>query len=239
VDAASDDPAWTHAQRGVDLDPQRAARVVRFSRLYIRTTPLSEGWPLVSGREPVEEERPTAQDQGRRDLGPRQSSTMARRTRPAQQPAAGLVNILLLWDTPDRLPGCRQLRLQHGPALPYSAPQGVVARHHALSCSRRVRKAWRASATPRSYWRPIVSLEVKPVGERSAGNPRAAFDERGRETESRHAGLRRRRERAVRVHRKPTTTAPTAPVLASTTQSSRSVENSRSRPGRCRRRTLT
>jgi hypothetical protein len=40
-------------------------------------------------------------------------------------------------------------------------------------------------------------------------------DERGRETELRQAGLRRRRERAVRVHRKPTTTAP---VLDSTTQ---------------------
>ena len=28
----------------------------------------------------------------------------------------------------------------------------------------------------------IVGFAVKPVGERSAGNPHAAFDERGRET---------------------------------------------------------
>ncbi len=28
----------------------------------------------------------------------------------------------------------------------------------------------------------IVGRAVKPVGERSAGNPHAAFDERGRET---------------------------------------------------------
>jgi hypothetical protein len=28
----------------------------------------------------------------------------------------------------------------------------------------------------------VVSIAVKPVGERSAGNPHAAFDERGRET---------------------------------------------------------
>jgi hypothetical protein len=28
----------------------------------------------------------------------------------------------------------------------------------------------------------IVGVAVKPVGERSAGNPHAAFDERGRET---------------------------------------------------------
>lgn len=57
---------------------------------------------------------------------------------------------------------------------------------------------------------------MKPVGERSAGNPHAAFDERGRETESRQAGLRRRRESAALSHRKSTTTAP---VLDSTESS--------------------
>ena len=63
-------------------------------------------------------------------------------------------------------------------------------------------------AVPQGEGEIVVSPQVKPVGERSAGNPHATFDERGRETESWQAGLRRRRERAVRGHRKPTTTAP-------------------------------
>ena len=40
-----------------------------------------------------------------------------------------------------------------------------------------------------------------------AGNPHVRFDERGGETGSRPAGLRRRRESAGHRHRKPTATA--------------------------------
>ena len=55
---------------------------------------------------------------------------------------------------------------------------------------------------------PAVCLEVKSVGKPDAGNPHVRFDERGGETESRQAGLRRCLERGTQSHRKPAATAP-------------------------------
>jgi hypothetical protein len=54
---------------------------------------------------------------------------------------------------------------------------------------------------------------MKPVGKPDAGNPHVRFDERGRETEPRQAGLRGRRESVGNTHRKANATAP---VLDST-----------------------
>jgi len=62
------------------------------------------------------------------------------------------------------------------------ATQGSVAWNRAilrLSDLRRVRGRQADTATP---CRAAARLHVKPVGERSAGKPHAAFDERGRET---------------------------------------------------------
>src|SRR5207249_10700689 len=36
---------------------------LRLPRIYVRASSLSQGWPLVSGREPIQEECPTAQDE--------------------------------------------------------------------------------------------------------------------------------------------------------------------------------
>ena len=91
VDAAGDDPARAHPQRGEDLGSGCPARALRLPWLHVRPAPLPEGWPLVSGREPVEEERAAAQGQGQRPPGARQQGAMARGARPAEPPAARLV----------------------------------------------------------------------------------------------------------------------------------------------------
>ena len=71
----------------------RDARRERFDFLGYTFGPhrLSEGRPLVSGREPVEEERAAAQGQGRRSPGARQQASVARGARSAEPPAARLV----------------------------------------------------------------------------------------------------------------------------------------------------
>ena len=60
VDAAGDGPARARPQRGEDLGSRCSARALRLPWLYVRSAPLSQGWPLVSRGEPVEEERAPA-----------------------------------------------------------------------------------------------------------------------------------------------------------------------------------
>ena len=93
---------------------------LRLPWLHVRAAPLSEGWPLVSGREPVEEERAAAQGEGRRASGARQHGTVARGARPAEQTAARLVGVLQLRHAADGLPGGRQPRLRPRAPLPAS-----------------------------------------------------------------------------------------------------------------------
>jgi site-specific DNA recombinase len=60
VDPAGDGQDRAGAQRGKDLDPECTAGTLRLSWLLVRLTSRSEGRPLVSGCEPVEEECATA-----------------------------------------------------------------------------------------------------------------------------------------------------------------------------------
>ena len=56
--------ARADAQRGQDLAEECSAGTLRLPRLLVRTSPLQSERPMVSEREPVQEERATAQDEG-------------------------------------------------------------------------------------------------------------------------------------------------------------------------------
>ena len=72
VDEGGDDEARADAQRGQDLGEGCPTRTLRLPWLLVRPAPLPKGRPLVPGREPVQEERATAQGEGRRSAGARQ-----------------------------------------------------------------------------------------------------------------------------------------------------------------------
>ena len=111
VDEGGDDEARADAQRGEDLGEDCPDGTLRLPWLHVRSSPLSEGWPLVSGREPVHEKRPAAQDQGRRASGARQQRSMASSARSAEQASARLVDVLLLRYSFAGVPRDRQPRL--------------------------------------------------------------------------------------------------------------------------------
>src|SRR5216684_630391 len=69
VDAAGDDQAWACPQRGEDRGSGCPPRALRLSWLHVRPVPLSQGRPLVSRGEPVEEERSPAKGQSQRPRG--------------------------------------------------------------------------------------------------------------------------------------------------------------------------
>ena len=194
-------------QRGEDRRPECPARTLRLPWLRVRPTPLPEGWPLVSGSEPVEEERAAARvREGQRSAGARNTSAWP-------EVRDRLNRLLRGWSAyfgyGTRLPGVpgdRQPRLRSGPALPGSAPQGALARHQPLPAGDGVRHARGASPTACPLGPAAVCLAMKPV-ERDAGNPHVRFDERGGETEPGCAGLRRRSQRTANGHRQPTATA--------------------------------
>ena len=71
VDKVGDDQARADDQRGENLGEGRPDGELRLPRIYVRAASLSQGWPLVSGREPIQEECPTAQDESRRIAGAR------------------------------------------------------------------------------------------------------------------------------------------------------------------------
>ncbi len=91
-----------------------------------------QGWPLVPGGEPVQEERFPAQGEGPRGARPRQPRPLARGARSTEQHAARLVARLRPWDANAGLPGRRQRGLRGCSSFPGQAPQGVVARHQAF-----------------------------------------------------------------------------------------------------------
>ena len=128
VDEGGDDEARADAQRGENLGEGRPEGELRLPWLHVRTAPPLQGWPLVSGREPVQEECPEAQDQGQRASGARQQRAVARGAQPTEQAAARLVGILRLWHAP----------VAYGPSTITSmiacdtssqAAQGARARH--------------------------------------------------------------------------------------------------------------
>ena len=69
-----------------------------------------------------------------------------------------------------------------------------------------------------------VCLKVKPVGKPDAGDSHILFDERGWETKSRQAGLRRRLERDAMGHREPKATAPVLDSTISVTSKQRQLD---------------
>ncbi|MGH7224563.1 MAG: reverse transcriptase domain-containing protein [Gemmataceae bacterium] len=64
VDAAGNDQAWARPQRNEDRGSGCPPRALRLPWLHVRPASLSQGWPLVSRGESVEEERAPAQGQG-------------------------------------------------------------------------------------------------------------------------------------------------------------------------------
>jgi hypothetical protein len=69
VDEGSDDAARADTQRGQDLVEECSARTLRPPRLLVRTSPLQSERSFVSEREPVQEERAMAQDEGWQSAG--------------------------------------------------------------------------------------------------------------------------------------------------------------------------
>ena len=78
--------AWTKAvmtRLGLTLNEAKtslrecSARTLRLPRLLVRTSPLQSERQMVSEREPVQEERATAQDEGRQSAGARQQRSVA------------------------------------------------------------------------------------------------------------------------------------------------------------------
>ena len=111
MDEGGDDTARADTQRGQDLVKECSARMLRLPRLLVRTSPLQSERSLVSEREPVQEERATAQDEGWQSAGAWQQRSMARSARHAEQLSAWLVELLLPWDTPIGIPRRRPIRL--------------------------------------------------------------------------------------------------------------------------------
>jgi hypothetical protein len=104
---------WTKAvmtRLGLTLNESKtslkecSARTLRLPRLLVRTSPLQSERSLVSEREPVQEERATAQDEGWQSAGAWQQRSMARSARHAEQLSAWLVELLLPWDAPIGIP---------------------------------------------------------------------------------------------------------------------------------------
>src|SRR4029450_6557768 len=179
--AACDDACRACPQRDEDRRPECPARALRLPWLRVRAAPLPEGWPLVSGGEPVEEERAAAQGEGQRSAGARQHERLARGARPAQPPVAGLVDVLRLWHPPAGVPGDRQPRLRPGPPLPGTASQSPPPWPQPLPTGDGVQRARGAPPPARPLGTTAVCPAMKPVGKPDAGNPHVRFDERGGE----------------------------------------------------------
>ena len=104
VDEGGDDAARADTQRGQDLVEECSDRTLRLPRLLVRATPLQSERSLVSEREPVQEERATAQDEGWQSADARQQRSVARSARHAEQVTAWLVELLLPRDAPIGIP---------------------------------------------------------------------------------------------------------------------------------------
>jgi hypothetical protein len=138
---------------------------------------------VVSGREPVEEERATAQDKGWRNPGAWQSCPMARGMRPSEQLAARMGQLLQPRHTSGGTGSNRRPRPHQGPAVPDQASQGAYAGHEPLPSGSGIWVARGSQTISGKPWRNTVGLGVKPVGKPDAGNRHVRFDERGGETD--------------------------------------------------------
>jgi retron-type reverse transcriptase len=117
-DEGRDDKAWAEHQRGQDLAEGCPPGALRLPRLLVRASLLLGERPTVSGREPVQEERATAQDEGRPPADARPHRTMGRSARYAEQVSARLVELLRLWDMSAGLPWDGPIRHRARARLP-------------------------------------------------------------------------------------------------------------------------
>src|SRR4029077_13697298 len=97
LDEGGDDETWADTQRGENLGEGCPAGLLRLSWLYAGTTPSSQRWPLVSGREPVQEERAADQDENRRAADAEQQGRVAGSANAIEPPSRWLVLVLTLW----------------------------------------------------------------------------------------------------------------------------------------------
>ena len=142
--------ARAHPQRGQDLAEGCPAGALRLPWLLVRTSLVQGERQVVSGREPVQEEHATVQDEGRRPAGARQQRSVAGSARRAEQVSARLVELLLLRDAAAGIP--QQSTTTSMSACATSSPDGTrwqgaaTDRFSCRSCLRRTRPA--ASRTP-------------------------------------------------------------------------------------------
>ena len=117
--------AWTRqvmTKRNEDGGAQCTVGTLRLPGLQLRTALLPEGRPLVSGREPVTEERATPQVARGGDHGPLQCCSLGRSAHPAEQSPAWLGDVFRLRHAVDGLPGGRPPCLRGGSRFPDAAP---------------------------------------------------------------------------------------------------------------------
>jgi len=167
-----------------DLVEECSARTLRLPRLLVQTSPLQSERSLVSEREPVQEERATAQDEGWQSAGAWQQRSMARSARHAEQLSA----LCLAGRTTSAMGRADR----HSAALTdtFERVRDFLARRHKVAG----RGAHRFSLDvvygqhgllrlERLPLTAAVCLTVKPVGEPDALIGHVRFDERGWETE--------------------------------------------------------
>jgi site-specific DNA recombinase len=171
VDAGSDDEAWAHPQRGQNLGEECPNGTLRLPWLFVRTAPLREDWPTVSGRKPVQEKRRADQGKGERTPGSQQHGCLARGARSTEPAVAGLVGVFRLWHPDAGVPGYQSPRLRSRPKLPAQTAQYTQPRQPEIWRCRCIRHAWGAAASTRACCTVVVSLTMKLVGKPDAGNP--------------------------------------------------------------------
>src|SRR5664279_3819237 len=106
VDEGGDGETWADAQRDENLGEGRPAGKLRFPWLYARTTPLSQRWPLVSGRGPVQEKRTADQDESQRPVDTGQQERVAGGASTTQPPSGRLGCLLHPWLSRTGVSGC-------------------------------------------------------------------------------------------------------------------------------------
>ena len=177
---ASEALAWTRSvmmRLGLTLNEAKTSvkdappGELRFPGLHVRPASLPQGWPLVPGRKPVQEERTASQGEDRRPSGARQPKPLADGLPPAEQATAWLVGLLRLWHAVAGLSGCRQPRLRERAPLPRQAAQGARTRYPTVSLHGGVRTPRRAASETRACWAPAVGLCGEAGRKAGCGKP--------------------------------------------------------------------
>jgi group II intron maturase len=173
VDEGGDDETGADTQRGENFGKGRPAGKLHFLGYTLGTTPLSQRWPLVSGRKPVQEERAADQDERQRTADAGEQGRLARL---------------------NRLLGGWSAYFSHGALASvyravddhvYDRVRNFLRRRHKAPgrLARTSTRNWACCAFVAGAKGPDVCLTMKPVGKPDAGNPHVRFDERGGETE--------------------------------------------------------